>query len=232
MNLGTGMKTRTLTILMIVLAGCGRTDTSEVLDQAPEKSDTKPATGPIESGAPPVEHQYPASDAPLIAAALDQIGKTTVYDGAYVGLSYPGGDVPIERGVCTDVVVRALRGAYSMDLQQLVHEDMKANFAKYPRNWGLTRPDKNIDHRRVPNLQMYFKRQGYQLETGSEASDFKQGDLVTCTVGGNRPHIMIVSNKASPSGVPLVIHNIGRGAVEEDRLFDFSITGQYRVKNP
>jgi hypothetical protein len=169
---------------------------------------------------------------PLVAAAQNQIGKTTIYDGAYVGLSYPGGDVPIERGVCTDVVVRALREAHEMDLQQLVHVDMKTNFSKYPNIWGLSRPDKNIDHRRVPNLQTYFKRKGYQLETGREASDFIPGDLVTCTVGGNRPHIMIVSNKTSAAGLPLVIHNIGRGAVEEDRLFDFPLTGHYRVQHP
>lgn len=169
---------------------------------------------------------------PTVTAAREQIGKTIIYDGAYVGLSYPDGDVPIERGVCTDVVIRALRDARDMDLQQLVHEDMKANFAAYPTIWGLSRPDKNIDHRRVPNLQTYFKRHGYQLETSGEAGDFEPGDLVTCTVGGNRPHIMIVSNKTSPSGLPLVIHNIGRGTVEEDRLLHFPITGHYRINKP
>lgn len=178
------------------------------------------------------QEEAPASPTspPIVAAARNQIGKTMIYDGAYVGLEYPKGDVPIERGVCTDVVVRALRDAHGIDLQQLVHEDMKANFAQYPTIWGLNRPDKNIDHRRVPNLQTYFKRAGYSLEVSDNPGDYQPGDLVTCTVGGNRPHIMIVSDKKNSAGVPLVIHNIGRGAQEEDRLLDFSLTGHYRVK--
>ena len=178
------------------------------------------------------QEEVPASPTspPIVAAARNQIGKTVVYDGAYVGLGYPNGDVPIERGVCTDVVVRALRDAHGIDLQKLVHEDMKANFAQYPTIWGLTRPDKNIDHRRVPNLQTFFKRQGYELTTGRRASDFEPGDLVTCTVGGNRPHIMVVSDTKTADGRPKVIHNIGRGVAEEDSLLDFPITGHYRVR--
>lgn len=164
----------------------------------------------------------------IVEAARSQIGVTTRYDPAYVGLAYPGGDVPQDRGVCTDVVVRALRKALDADLQKLVHEDMRANFASYPKNWGLGRPDKNIDHRRVPNLMTYLKRRGFSLEVTKDAADYQPGDLVTCTVPPNLPHIMIVSERKSEDGTPMVIHNIGRGAREEDRLFEFPLTGHYR----
>lgn len=217
-------------VCLLLILGCDQ----QVRNEQSEKNPHSEATAG-QDAAPSVAEEAepdPTPSPPIVAAARDQIGKTTIYDGAYVGLDYPNGDVPIERGVCTDVVIRALRDAYGIDLQRLVHQDMKANFAKYPKIWGLSRPDKNIDHRRVPNLQTYFKRQGDELTTGSGPGDFKPGDLVTCTVGGNRPHIMIVSDKTTTNGVPLVIHNIGRGTVEEDRLFDFPITGQYRVSQP
>jgi len=161
--------------------------------------------------------------------ARSQIGKTTSYDPSYVGLSYPGGDVPLEKGVCTDVVVRALRGAVNLDLQKLVHEDMKIEFSAYPNIWGLKKPDPNIDHRRVPNLKTYFNRRGFSLPVTRRAEDYLAGDLVTCTVGRNLAHIMVVSDKKTASGVPFVIHNIGSGTKEEDRLFEFPITGHYRV---
>lgn len=168
--------------------------------------------------------------AKIVAAARKQVGVTVSYDPAYVSLAYPGGDVPKEKGVCTDVIVRALRAGLSQDLQQLVHEDMKANFSAYPKNWGLTRPDRNIDHRRVPNLRTFFKRRGFERAVTKEPADFQPGDLVTCTVPPNLPHIMIVSDKKSKDGVPLVIHNIGSGAKEEDVLFTFPLTGHYRWK--
>jgi len=170
------------------------------------------------------------SASPIVTAARKQIGKTVSYDPAYVGLAYPGGDLPIEKGVCTDVVVRALRDALTMDLQKLVHEDMKIAFSSYPKIWGLKKTDRNIDHRRVPNLMMYFKRQGYSVAITQRVEDYLSGDLVTCTVGRNLAHIMVVSDKQTDAGVPFVIHNIGRGAKEEDRLFDFPITGHYRIK--
>lgn len=166
----------------------------------------------------------------LAEAARKQIGVTTRYDPSYVGLTYPGGDVPKETGVCTDVVIRALR-EMGFDLQQLVHEDMKANFSKYPKIWGLKRPDKNIDHRRVPNLQTYFKRRGVALKITNEKEDYQAGDLVTCLVSGNRPHIMMVSYKKAADGTPYVIHNIGGGTKEESSLFDFKLTGHYRWFN-
>jgi len=166
---------------------------------------------------------------PIVRAARSQIGKTISYDPSYVGLSYPGGDVPLEKGVCTDVVVRALRGAVNLDLQKLVHEDMKIEFSVYPNIWGLKKPDPNIDHRRVPNLKTYFNRRGFSLPVTRRVADYLAGDLVTCTVGRNLAHIMIVSDKKTTDGVPFVIHNIGSGTKEEDRLFEFPITGHYRV---
>ena len=166
---------------------------------------------------------------PIVRAARSQIGKTTSYDPSYVGLSYPGGDVPLEKGVCTDVVIRALRGAVHLDLQKLVHEDMKIEFSAYPNIWGLKKPDPNIDHRRVPNLKTYFNRRGFSLPVTRRADDYLAGDLVTCTVGRNLAHIMVVSDKKTVGGVPFVIHNIGSGTKEEDRLFEFPITGHYRV---
>jgi uncharacterized protein YijF (DUF1287 family) len=165
----------------------------------------------------------------IASEARSQIGKTTSYDPSYVGLPYPGGDVPLEKGVCTDVVVRALRGAVNLDLQKLVHEDMKIEFSAYPNIWGLKKPDPNIDHRRVPNLKTYFNRRGFSLPVTRRADDYLAGDLVTCTVGRNLAHIMVVSNKKTSGGVPFVIHNIGSGTKEEDRLFEFPITGHYRV---
>jgi uncharacterized protein YijF (DUF1287 family) len=167
---------------------------------------------------------------PIVFAARNQIGKTTVYDPSYVRLVYPGGDVAIDRGVCTDVVVRALRDAFNMDLQKRVHEDMASAFSEYPKIWGLTKPDRNIDHRRVPNLRRYFERKEYSFPVTREKADYLPGDLVTCTVPPNRPHIMIVSDRTAQDGVPLVIHNIGAGAREENRLFSFPITGHYRIE--
>lgn len=170
-----------------------------------------------------------ASGDEIAVSAREQVGKTLRYDPDYRALDYPNGDVPIEVGVCTDVVIRALRAARSLDLQRLVHEDMSRRFEAYPKIWGLERPDRNIDHRRVPNLQTFFKRKGFALPVSDRPEDYRPGDLVTCTVPRNRPHIMIVSNRTSAAGVPLVIHNIGAGTREEDRLFEFPITGHYRL---
>ena len=146
-----------------------------------------------------------------------------------VRLDYPGGDVPRERGVCTDVVVRAYREALSVDLQVLVHEDMTRNFAAYPQLWGMSGPDPNIDHRRVPNLRTFFKRKGVELGHWSEPGDFRPGDVVSQLLPGNLAHIAVVSDTTSDDGItPLVIHNIGAGAQRENTLFSFEITGRYR----
>jgi uncharacterized protein YijF (DUF1287 family) len=170
------------------------------------------------------------SSVDFVTAARTQIGKTVRYDPTYYTLGYPNGDVPLEGGVCTDVVVRALRASHHMDLQKLVHEDMQHAFSQYPKNWGLKGTDKNIDHRRVLNLQTYFKRKGYELPISSNAADYQAGDLVTVLLPANLPHIMVVSDKTAPSNTPLIIHNIGDGTQEEDRLFEFKITGHYRIK--
>lgn len=163
----------------------------------------------------------------LVAAAEAQIGVTVTYNPAYARLAYPGGDVPRDRGVCTDVVIRAYRDAFGIDLQRLVHEDMRANFSRYPRSWGLSRPDPNIDHRRVPNLQAFFRRHGRALPAESPKA-FAEGDLVTQMLPGNLPHIAIVTGQTGAGGAPLVVHNIGGGTRLEDRLLDFPLTGRYR----
>jgi len=163
----------------------------------------------------------------LVQAALDRTKHTVRYDGAYVKIAYPNGDVPADMGVCTDEVIRSYR-ALGFDLQKLVHEDMKRNFSAYPKHWGLSRPDTNIDHRRVPNLQVFFKRQRASLPITDKAEDYQPGDLVTCTVAGKLPHIMIVVPNPKGEGRPWVVHNIGSGPQLEDRLFEFPLTGHYR----
>lgn len=165
----------------------------------------------------------------IVAAARAQIGRTLHYDGRYQVISYPNGDVPMVKGVCTDVVIRALRNALKMDLQQLVHEDMKTHFDCYPRIWGLHAPDTNIDHRRVPNLVVYFQRQKWTVDITRDNADYQPGDLVICIVPPHLPHIMVVSDRKNDTGRPLVIHNIGAGVREEDRLFEFELTGHYRI---
>lgn len=177
----------------------------------------------------PLRADPPEPAKKLISAARAQIGVTTVYDPAYVTLAYPGGDVPEDRGVCTDVVIRAFR-ALGSDLQKLVHEDMARAFSKYPQQWGLKSPDRNIDHRRVPNLMRFFERTGKKLAVTKDAADYKPGDLVTCIVPPHLPHIMLVCDTPSSADPQRfqVIHNIGAGARMEDRLFDFEITGHYR----
>jgi uncharacterized protein YijF (DUF1287 family) len=169
---------------------------------------------------------------PMAEAARAQVGVTTSYDPAYRKLAYPGGDVPADTGVCCDVVIRALRIAHRFDLQKAVHEDMGAAFPAYPKNWGLKKPDANIDHRRVPNLQRFFRRKGWSLTPGRAAADFQPGDIVTWDLGHGLVHTGVVADRKAKSGTPLVIHNIGRGAQEEDVLFAWAITGQYRPQFP
>lgn len=160
----------------------------------------------------------------LIAAARTQIGVTMQYNGAYEKLSYPGGDVPRERGVCTDVIVRAYRDGLGVDLQQLVHEDMTTHFSDYPQRWGLKKPDRNIDHRRVPNLRRFFARHGSEVRDRT----VMPGDLITQRIF-NRPHIVIVSDVKSNWGERnLVIHNAGGGTEYDDWLERWPRTGHYR----
>lgn len=171
------------------------------------------------------------ADLRLPTLARQQIGVTTEYDPSYEQLPYPGGDVPMERGVCTDVIIRALR-PLGLDLQKEVHEDMRAHFAAYPKLWGLKRPDKNIDHRRVPNLRTFFTRRGWAQPITPSPEDYQPGDIVTCDLGGNTPHIMIVSDRKTQDGIPLIIHNIGMGTQEEDCLFLWEINGHFRPQLP
>lgn len=166
----------------------------------------------------------------IVAAAIERTTHQVTYDGSYLSIAYPNGDVPENIGVCTDVVIRSYRSIGS-DLQQLVHEDMRDNFLLYPSNriWGLNSTDKNIDHRRVPNLQTFFTRHGTVLKKSMLASDYKTGDVVTWMVAGNLPHIGIVTDRInSNTGNPMIVHNIGSGPVIEDMLFDYKITGHYK----
>lgn len=165
----------------------------------------------------------------IVAAARQQIGVTLEYDPSYTSIKYPGGDVPVRTGVCSDVVVRALR-ANGLDLQKAVHEDMRAHFDAYPKNWGLKGPDKNIDHRRVPNLMRYFERHHLSLKEKLRMPEsYRPGDIVTWNLGGGLVHIGIVSDKTT-GHTPLVIHNIGRGTQEEDLLSKYRVIGHYRLK--
>ncbi|MGB7847184.1 MAG: DUF1287 domain-containing protein, partial [Candidatus Acidiferrum sp.] len=179
---------------------------------------------------------YPLSEAQrqaflqrLSDAAIERTHHVVRYDSAYVRIPYPGGDVPSGTGVCTDEVIRSYR-ALGIDLQKEVHEDMQANFSAYPNHlrWMLLHTDTSIDHRRVPNLMVFFGRKGEQLAITKNGSDYNPGDLVTWDLGGNVPHIGIVVDKKSTSGRYLIVHNIGQGPKAEDVLFNWKITGHYR----
>ncbi len=177
----------------------------------------------LPAAAPPA--QSPAQR--LIDAAYAQVGVTRSYDPSYRRIAFPGGDVPLESGVCSDVVVRAYRGL-GIDLQRLVNDDMRRAFAAYPHLWGLTHPDPNIDHRRVANLAAFFARHGETLAVSSEAKDYRPGDIVTWRLmPANLAHIGIITDRKIEDR-PMIVHNIGAGAQVEDVLFAFTITGHYR----
>ena len=166
--------------------------------------------------------------AKLIAAARDQIGVTLSYDPAYTRLAFPNGDVPRAKGVCTDVVIRAYRDALAADLQSLVNADMKAAFTAYPKRWGLRRPDANIDHRRVPNLETFLTRKGARLPLPTRLDAWQPGDIFTSLVGTGLPHIGIVSDRWGADMIPVVIHNIGAGTREEPITPVGRLTGHFR----
>lgn len=165
----------------------------------------------------------------VVAAARSQIGVTVHYDPSYARIAYPMGDVPADRGVCADVLVRAFR-ADGIDLQKLVHADMAAHFRAYPHDWGLRGPDANIDHRRVPNLETYFRRRGMAVQITANAQDYHAGDIVSWRLPNGLAHIGLVSDRvaADGSGRPLMIHNIGAGTQEEDVLLAWQIVGHFR----
>lgn len=206
--------TRIGTMLLLVLLAACRPSPSEQ-----PQADPAPATSAV---------AVPAASPPLVAAARRQIGVTLLYDPAYVEMPYPGGDVPAERGVCTDVVVRALRDQ-GMDLQQTIYEDMRAHFAEYPQQWGLRGPNRSIDHRRVPNQMRWFERKGWSRPITANAADYAAGDIAAWKLSGSGLlHIGIVSDRKASDGTPLVIHNIGNGTQEDDILFRHAVIGHYR----
>ena len=165
----------------------------------------------------------------LSDAAIALTQQKVTYDPSYFSIEYPSGDVPSDKGVCTDVVIRAYR-KLGIDLQKEVHEDMKANFQAYPNHWGLRSTDKNIDHRRVPNLMTFFKRSGAEMSISEKAVDYLPGDVVSWQLSGGLTHIGIVVNRKSRDGERhLIVHNIGAGQVLEDCLFDYKIIGHYRL---
>lgn len=175
----------------------------------------------------PARAERPDTTIPqVLEGAYRQVGVTVHYDGRYQRIPFPGGDVPRERGVCTDVIVRAYREA-GIDLQVLVHRDMSRRFEAYPRLWGLSRPDPNIDHRRVSNLATFFARHGQTLAVSSRVEDFRAGDIVTWRLPSGRPHIGLVTDRMR-DGKPLIVHNVGAGVKVEDVLFAYEMTGHFR----
>jgi uncharacterized protein len=169
----------------------------------------------------------------LVTAAIERTSHIVRYDPGYVGIAYPGGDVPPESGVCTDEIIRIYR-SLGVDLQKEVHEDMAAHFALYPASttWKQKRPDKNIDHRRVPNLMIFFSRKGEVLPITDKPTDYQPGDLVTWDLGRGLTHIGIVVDRKGSGGRLMVEHNIGAGPKIEDVLFDWKIIGHYRYLGP
>lgn len=169
-----------------------------------------------------------AQNPALSNAATELTADQVIYDPSYFRIPYPNGDVPNGKGVCTDVVIRAYR-KLGIDLQKLVHQDMKANFNKYPKNWGLKSPDTNIDHRRVPNLRRFFECKNASVPATQNPADYLPGDIVTWNLGNGITHIgIVIDEKTLFSKTPLIVHNIGAGQVKEDCLFKFEITGHYR----
>jgi len=182
----------------------------------------------------PPQADHTAFTQRLVAAAIERTTHHVRYEPAYVRIPYPNGDVPADTGVCTDEIIRIYR-AVGIDLQKEVHEDMQANFSAYPNQtrWGLFHTDTNIDHRRVPNLMVFFRRRGEKLPLTTNAAVYMPGDLVTWDLGGNVPHIgMVVDRMAEASGRYMIVHNIGAGPKIEDALFNWKITGHYRYFGP
>lgn len=175
----------------------------------------------------PLLAQRTARATRLVKAARNQIGVTTIYSQAYHGIGYPNGDFPRKSGACTDVIIRAYRDGLNLDLQELIHLDMKKAFSAYPNIWDLRTTDRNIDHRRVPNMRRFFERRGAKEPFSKKPEAYRPGDIVTSIIGGKLAHCGIVSDRKKGER-PLLIHNVGRGTQEEDRIFAWPITGHYR----
>lgn len=200
-----------------------------VLAAAPHRAPSPPLPDPLNEA---TRLLSPEVAARLVAAAVEQTRRAVRYDGSYRRIPYPLGDVPESLGVCTDVVIRSYR-AIGVDLQKEVHEDMSRAFDLYPRRWGRRAPDANIDHRRVPNLEVFFARRGVEVAAPRRPEAYLPGDLVTWSVGDGLPHIGIVTDQKAPDGrTPLVVHNIGAGPKIEDVLFGFPLTGHFRYAGP
>ena len=207
-----------LFLLMFSLTSCQDVRSSQRAVEVPQRALAEAMQ--VKADATPLEK--------VNAGAIEQTTQTTSYDASYVKLDYPNGDVPLDTGVCADVVVRAFRKA-GIDLQKELHQDMKKNFAKYPQKWGARRPDTNIDHRRVPNLMTWFDRQGKARPVTKDAKDYLPGDVVAWQLDNGLPHIGMVSKiKVGETERYAVVHNIGLGARIEDALFVWKITGHYR----
>lgn len=221
-----------LSLLLATAAGCS---TSRGDARAARAGGAQAAT-PQSAGQTDARPR-PSSGSPFLDrlsdAAVERTSHAVRYDPTYFVIDYPGGDVPAEVGVCTDEVIRSYR-VLGVDLQQLVHEDMKSNFALYPRKWGLKKPDANIDHRRVPNLMVFFERQGAAQPITDDARDYKPGDVVTWDLSGGLTHIGVVVAVPSDSDEHRlqIVHNIGAGPKMEDVLFNWKITGHYRFAGP
>ena len=220
-----------LCVSVLFVGGCGASHSA-----------TSPTRQPVGSAIERAAQQLtptprPSTGSPFldgfVAAAIDRTNHQVRYDATYFKIDYPGGDVPVEVGVCTDEVIRSYRKV-GVDLQKEVHEDMKSNFSLYPRQWGMKKPDTNIGHRRVPNLMVFFGRKGEALPITGNAKDYAPGDVVTWDLGGGMTHIGIVVNVPSSADESryLIVHNIGAGPKMEDALFSWKITGHYRYTGP
>ncbi len=227
---------RVLALLLVAASGCGASPRGgDVQGDAARNASAQGAQNGnavnetrrevVSSGSPFLDR--------LVEAAIERTNHQVRYDPTYFRIAYPGGDVPAEVGVCTDEVIRSYRKV-GVDLQREVHEDMRANFRLYPRNWGLRRPDTNIDHRRVPNLMVFFSRKGEQLPVTARAEDYRPGDIVTWDLGGGLTHIgIVVGVRADADRARFqIVHNIGAGPKMEDVLFNWKITGHYRYTGP
>ena len=210
---------KTFGIIVLAFLMCNCKEEIVITTGLAEQTETKPNSILIEN---PTDFYQKLSN-----AAISIIDPEVVYRPAYIGIKYPNGDVPAKTGVCTDVVIRAYR-KLGIDLQKEVHEDMKANFSLYPKTWGLKTTDKNIDHRRVPNLEVFFARKGKTLPITQNPKDYQTGDLVTWMISDKLPHICIVTHINSKNGNPMLVHNVGNGQVLEDCLFSWKIVGHFR----
>lgn len=206
------MKSFYLTLLAVSFFTCGQKSTADDISSTTSR------------------HTPPSFEQRLSDAAISIIDPEIAYDPSYIGIPYPNGDVPAKTGVCTDVVIRTYR-KLGIDLQKEVHENMLVNFTQYPnlKKWGLKTTDTNIDHRRVPNLEVFFTLKGEKMAVSENPEEYHTGDIVTWMINGKLPHIGIVTHKRSEDGErPMLVHNVGAGQVLEDCLFDYAIVGHYK----